>query len=66
MDMVNLICSKRDGRELTDAEIDWVMDAYVAGRVADEQVAALLMAIFWRGLSVAELCRWTAAIDRLR
>jgi len=62
MDMVNLICSKRDGRELTDAEIDWVMDAYVAGRVADEQVAALLMAIFWRGLSVAELCRWTAAI----
>ena len=62
MDMVNLICSKRDGRELTDAEIDWVIDAYVAGRVADEQVAALLMAIFWRGLSVAELSRWTAAI----
>ena len=62
MDMVNLICSKRDGHELTDAEIDWVIGAYVAGEVADEQVAALLMAIFWRGLSVAELSRWTAAI----
>ena len=62
MDMVNLICSKRDGRELTGAEIDWVIDAYVAGRVADEQVAALLMAVFWRGLSTAELSRWTAAM----
>ena len=62
MDMVNLICSKRDGRELTAAEIDWVINAYVAGTVADEQVAALLMAVFWRGLSVAELSRWTAAI----
>ena len=62
MDMVNLICSKRDGRELTAAEIDWVINAYVAGTVADEQVAALLMAVFWRGLSVAELSGWTAAI----
>ena len=34
MDMVNLICSKRDGRELTDAEIDWVVDSYVAGTIA--------------------------------
>ena len=62
MDMVNLICSKRDGRELSDAQIDWVIDAYVRGQVADEQVASLLMAIFWRGLSVAELNAWTAAI----
>ncbi len=62
MDMVNLICSKRDGRELADAEIDWVVDSYVAGTIADEQVAAFLMAVFWRGLSVAELSRWTAAI----
>ncbi|MGO9584331.1 MAG: thymidine phosphorylase [Acidimicrobiales bacterium] len=61
MDMVNLICSKRDDHELKDAEIDWIIDAYVHGTVADEQVAALLMAIFWRGLSDAELSRWTAA-----
>jgi len=56
-------CSKRDGRELTDAEIDWVIGAYVDGAVADEQVARLLD---WRssgrGLSVAELSRWTSAI----
>ncbi len=62
MDIVNLICSKRDGHHLKDAEIDWIIDAYVRGTVADEQVAALLMAIFWRGLSDAELSRWTAAI----
>jgi thymidine phosphorylase len=62
MDMVNLICKKRDGHELADAEIDWIIDAYVHGTVADEQVAALLMAIYWRGMSVAELSRWTAAV----
>ncbi len=62
MDVVNLICSKRDDHELNSAEIDWIIDAYVHGTVADEQVAALLMAIFWRGLSKAELSDWTAAI----
>ncbi len=61
-DMVTIICSKRDGRELTDDEIDWVIGAYADGTVPDEQVAALLMAIFWRGLSVSELSRWTSAI----
>jgi len=60
--MVDLICSKRDGHELSDDEIDWIIGAYVEGSVADEQVAALLMAVFWRGLSVAELSRWTSAI----
>ncbi|MGA3351895.1 MAG: thymidine phosphorylase [Acidimicrobiales bacterium] len=62
MDIVNLICAKRDGHELNNAEIDWIMDSYVRGTVADEQVAALLMAVFWRGLSVRELSRWTSAI----
>ena len=62
MDIVDLICKKRDGHELKDAEIDWIIDAYVHGTVADEQVAALLMAIFWRGLSDAALSEWTAAI----
>ena len=62
MDIVNLICTKRDGHELKDAAIDWIIDSYVHGGVADEQVAALLMAIFWRGLSGSELSRWTSAI----
>jgi len=60
--MVDLICSKRDGHELSEEDIDWIIAAYVDGSVADEQVAALLMAVFWRGLSVAELSRWTSAI----
>ncbi len=62
MDMVELICSKRDGHALSDDEIDWLISSYVEGDVADEQVAALLMAIYWRGMSVAELARWTSAI----
>jgi len=62
LDIVNLICAKRDGHELKGTEIDWIIDAYVNGTIADEQVAALLMAIFWSGLSVDELSRWTTAI----
>ena len=41
-DAVDLIRAKRDGGELTDEEIGWLVDAYVAGTVPDEQVSALL------------------------
>ncbi|MHB1931203.1 MAG: thymidine phosphorylase [Acidimicrobiales bacterium] len=61
-DAVDLIRTKRDGAILGDAEIDWIVGAYASGDVPDEQVAALLMAVFWRGLSPAELSRWTAAM----
>ncbi len=61
-DTVDVIRTKRDGGRLGDAEIDWVIAAYAAGEVPDEQAAALLMAVFWRGLSPAELSRWTAAM----
>jgi thymidine phosphorylase len=47
---------------LSDAAIDWVIDAYTHGRVADEQMSALLMAIFLRGMTPAEIARWTAAM----
>ncbi|MDQ6848983.1 MAG: thymidine phosphorylase [Actinomycetota bacterium] len=47
---------------LSDAEIDWVIDAYTRGAVAEEQMAALAMAVLLRGLSAAELSRWTAAM----
>ena len=40
--------AKRDGGRLTDAQIDWVIDAYTRGAVADEQMAALAMAILLR------------------
>jgi len=60
--MVGVICSKRDGHPLSDDEIDWLIGSYVDGEVADEQVAALLMAIYWRGMSLSELSSWTSAI----
>ena len=57
-----IIRTKRDGRALSDAAIDWVIDAYTHGRMAEEQMSALLMAIFLRGMSGAEIARWTAAM----
>ena len=61
-DVVDLIRTKRDGGALGDAEIDWVIDAYTRGGVGDEQMAAMAMAIFLRGMSRAEIARWTAAM----
>ena len=62
IDAVGVIRTKRDGAELTDAQIDWVIAAYTAGVVAEEQMSALAMAILWRGLTARELARWTAAM----
>jgi thymidine phosphorylase len=59
---VEVIRTKRDGRELSDEQIDWVISAYTRGAVAEEQMAALAMAVLLRGLSPAELARWTAAM----
>ena len=56
---IDVITTKRDGGELSDEAIEWMLDAYVAGTVADEQVSALLMAIFFQGLTPRELTRWT-------
>jgi thymidine phosphorylase len=61
-DAVEVICVKRDGGVLSDAQIDWVIDAYTRGAVADEQMAALAMAILLRGMTPAEIARWTAAM----
>jgi thymidine phosphorylase len=59
---VDVIRAKRDGHTLTDAQIDWVLDAYTKGVVADEQMSALAMAILLRGMTPAEIARWTAAM----
>jgi thymidine phosphorylase len=61
-DAPTVIRTKRDGGRLSDAAIDWVIDAYTGGRVADEQMSALLMAIVWRGMDRGEIARWTAAM----
>jgi thymidine phosphorylase len=66
---VDLILAKRDGQELADDDIRWLISSYARGGVPDEQVAALLMAVFFRGLGRRELRTWTAAMiasgDRL-
>ncbi|HET6937816.1 MAG TPA: thymidine phosphorylase, partial [Nocardioides sp.] len=61
-DAVEVIITKRDGSRLTDSMIDWVVDAYTRGVVADEQMSALAMAILLNGMDRAEISRWTAAM----
>ncbi len=59
---VEIISTKRERNELTDSQIDWVIDAYVRGVVADEQMSALLMAILLNGMNSREISRWTDAM----
>ena len=59
---VDVIGAKRDGHELSSAHIDWIVDAYTRGVVADEQMSALLMAILLNGMNRKEITRWTTAM----
>jgi thymidine phosphorylase len=61
-DAVEVIGAKRDREELSDSQIDWVVDAYTRGVVADEQMSALAMAILLNGMSRREIARWTDAM----
>ncbi len=61
-DAVEVITAKRERRELSDSQIDWVVDAYTRGAVADEQMSALAMAILLNGMNRREISRWTAAM----
>jgi thymidine phosphorylase len=66
----DVIVAKRDGGRLTDEQIDWFIGTYAEGsEIADEQAAALVMAIFLNGMDDDELTRWTGAMidsgDRL-
>src|SRR5256885_7860008 len=62
MSAVDVIRAKRDGGRLGDEQIDWVVDAYTRGVVAEEQMSALAMAIFLNGMDAAETARWTLAM----
>ncbi|MFJ7275880.1 thymidine phosphorylase [Kitasatospora sp. NPDC098663] len=64
MDAISVIRTKRDSGELSDAQIDWVIDAYTRGEVADEQMSALAMAILLNGMKPHEISRWTDAMIR--
>src|SRR4051812_12672628 len=61
-DAVEVITAKRDRGELSDSQIDWVVDAYTQGAVADEQMSALAMAILLNGMTGREVARWTGAM----
>ena len=59
---VEIITAKRERSELSDPQIDWIIDAYTRGVVADEQMSALLMAILLNGMNMREISRWTDAM----
>lgn len=61
-DAVDVIRTKRDKQTLSDEQIDWVVDAYTREVVADEQMAALAMAILLNGMTREEISRWTNAM----
>ena len=61
-DAVEVILAKRDKHELSDSQIDWVIDAYTRGDVADEQMSSLAMAILLNGMNRREISRWTGAM----
>ncbi len=69
MRMYDIIQKKRDGGVLTEQEIQWFIEKYVNGELPDYQVAALLMAIYFRGMNVEETAALTFAVrdsgDRL-
>ena len=63
MDVVEVIRTKRDGRRLSDEQIEWFIGRYAeGGEIADEQAAALAMAIFFNGMEPDELATWTRAM----
>jgi thymidine phosphorylase len=59
---VELIRAKRDGRRLDPGDIRALIAAYTQGDVPDEQMSALLMAVFFRGLDAEELSAWMGAM----
>ncbi|MEU5883113.1 thymidine phosphorylase [Spirillospora sp. NPDC047279] len=64
MDAIDVIRVKRDGGTLTPEQIDWAVDAYTRGAIAEEQMSALAMAILLNGMERSEVARWTEAMIR--
>ena len=59
MRAVDLIQKKRDGQELTAAEIKWLVEGYVAGTVPDYQMSAFAMAVYFKGMTTREISELT-------
>ncbi|MSS45249.1 thymidine phosphorylase [Cutibacterium sp. WCA-380-WT-3A] len=60
--VVDLIRAKREGQTLEPDQITWLIRAYTDGIVADEQMSAMAMAVYFQGLDDAELSTWTTAM----
>ncbi len=61
MRVVDLIRTKRDGGELSQEELDFFLRGFAKGEIPDHQASALLMAIYYNGLSDQELADWTTS-----
>ena len=61
MRMYDLIKEKRDGGVLSDEEIRWMIDGYVKGEIPDYQMSAMLMAIYFQGMTDHETAVMTDA-----
>ncbi|HYZ98157.1 MAG TPA: hypothetical protein VE575_05355, partial [Acidimicrobiales bacterium] len=61
-DILDVIRTKRDGGTLTDEQVRFFVEGYTAGTIADEQAAALCMAILLRDMAPGELATWTEAM----
>ncbi len=60
--IVELICRKRDGAELSPDELAWVIKSFTSGEIEKYQMSSLLMAIVFRGMTDGELGAWTEAM----
>ena len=60
--VVDLIRAKREGQALNSDQIAWLIRAYTDDIVADEQMSAMAMAVYFQGLDDAELSAWTTAM----
>lgn len=62
MNFLSLIESKRDGKALSSDQIQGFISEYVAGKIPDYQMSAMLMAVFFRGMTTAETTALTLAM----
>lgn len=62
MRMVDLIEKKRDGKELTKQEIDFIIEGYTDGSIRDYQMSSFLMSVFFKGMTASETANLTMAM----
>ena len=56
---VELIKKKREGNSLSEEELRWLLEGYVAGTIPEYQISAFLMACFFRGMTEEETLTFT-------